>query len=146
MSETSLRTLTEAIERLVISTDRLSSKIDQLLSRETDRQSHSMVDPVVPEESQGTSVPSSLQGVVKELQRVPFPEEFVSYCALWRFRGAEEGPGRAPTYCLDRASSLLSTKEPESKPELIRHIGVGIGHSLPRRLTPPTARRLCLQG
>ena len=106
MSEQAIQHLTEAVERLALATDRLAAKIDFLVSRRTAFPSEP-----VPAFSEASS-PVSAVGKVIELQRTPFPTEFVTYCALWCFRGLEEGPGRPPNFCFALASEKLSSKEP----------------------------------
>ena len=110
MSERAIQQLTEAVDRLVISTDRLASKIDSLLGRvgPTDTETADRV----PSSAGASSSVVQVQGVVKELHRTPFPDQFVQYCALQRFRDIEEGPGRAPDYCFAKARELLSEKDP----------------------------------
>ena len=106
MSEQAIQHLTEAVERLALATDRLAAKIDFLVSRRTAFPSEP-----VPAFSEASS-PVSAVGKVIELQRTPFPTELVTYCALWRFRGLEEGPGSSPNFCFALASEKLSSKEP----------------------------------
>ena len=87
----SIDRLIAAIDRLTIATDRLTS---QLQGRNP------------------TPVAATAPGTVVEGARTPFPTEFQSFCALYRFRGVEDGPGRLPQYVYTYTREKLSNKEP----------------------------------
>ena len=111
MSERDIQRLTEAIDRLSLTTERLTAKVDLLISHGTAPESQPVPVPSA-DPSVGSSEHFCLRSQVVELHRTPFPKEFTNYCALWRFRGLEEGPGSPPDFCFKAASQKLSTKEP----------------------------------
>ena len=107
MSDRSLAQLTFAIERLILSTDRLSSQIERLVSSQPSSSSQH-TGPSVSTEPEGRQLLPSLD----ELSRVPFPDKFELHCLTARYRDIEEGPGPTPDFCLKAASDRLSNKAP----------------------------------
>ena len=110
MSEEAIRELTRSIELLVISTDRLSTRIDRLLSGQSSG-SDSLPAPVI-EVSPG--VPTAEIGQVIELSKNPFPAHFTEYCLQQRYRDFGEGP-QLPDFALRFAQEKLSEKPPGSQ-------------------------------
>lgn len=96
MSEEALVNLTSAVDRLTLSTDRLTGALENQGSS-----------------SAGTpSRPSSVLIAVLEPAGIPFPESFDDICATLRFCGLETGPPETPLACVQHCRSRLTQKPP----------------------------------
>ena len=101
MSDSVIARLTEAVERLTLSTDRLAA----LLESQAGRPSTEPLPEVRPSSWVG-------QITVVELSRNPFPEKFREEVQRYSFRGVEDGPLPPLDCCFELASERLSQKPP----------------------------------